>query len=128
MDKYLKNLKILKDFDKPESVINFYAKAKQTTKRLAKLFYSDPKSEEDRASYRFFMRYIRSLEHFESTKLLRFFTGSDIIIIENIEVSFRAMEGLQDDQLPIHGRQCWSCQTHTKTSRRVYKYIECWEY
>ena len=40
------------------------------------------------------MQYIRSLEGFESTKLLRFLTGSDIIIIENLEVSFSAMEGL----------------------------------
>ena len=40
------------------------------------------------------MQYIRSLEDFESTKLLRFLTGSDIIIIENIEASFSAMKGL----------------------------------
>ena len=40
------------------------------------------------------MQYIRSLEDFESMKLLRFVTGCDIIIIENIEVSFSAMEGL----------------------------------
>ena len=86
----LKYLKTLKDFDTPESVIKFYAKVKPTTKRLAKLFYSAPKTEGDRASY----RYKRSLEDFESMGLLRFLTGSDIIIIENIEVSFSAMEGL----------------------------------
>ena len=40
------------------------------------------------------MQYIRSLGDFESTKFLRFLTGSDIIIIENTEVSFSAMEGL----------------------------------
>ena len=40
------------------------------------------------------MQYIRSLEDFESTKLLRFLTGSDIMIIENIEVSFSTMESL----------------------------------
>ena len=90
----LKYLKTLKDFDTPESVIKFYANVKPTTKRLAKLFYSGSKTEGDRASYRFFMQYIRSLEDFESMKLLRFVTGCDIIIIENIEVSFSAMEGL----------------------------------
>ena len=79
----LKYLKTLKYFDSPESVTKFYAKVKPTTKRLAKLFYSDPKNEEDRASYRFFMQYIRRLEDFELTKLLRFLTSSDIIIIEN---------------------------------------------
>ena len=82
----LKYLKILKDLDTHESVIKFYAKVKTATKRLAKLFCFDPKTEGDRASYRFFMQYIRSLEDFESTKLLRFLTSSDIIIIENIEV------------------------------------------
>ena len=40
------------------------------------------------------MQYIGSLKDFESTKLLRFLTGSDIIITENIEVSFSATEGL----------------------------------
>ena len=89
-----KYLKTIKDIDIPESVIKFYAKVQPTTKRLAKLFCSDPKSEGDRASYRFFMQFIRSLEDFESTILLRFLTISDIIIIENIEVSFSAMEGL----------------------------------
>ena len=38
------------------------------------------------------MQYIRSLQDFELTKLLRFLPGSDTIIIENIEVSFSAME------------------------------------
>ena len=89
-----KYLKTIKDFDVPESVIKFYAKVKPATKRLAKLFYSDPKSEGDRTSYRFFMQFIRSLEDFESTILLQFLTVSDIIIIKNIEVSFSAMEGL----------------------------------
>ena len=90
----LKYLKTLKEFDTPESVIKCYTKVKPTTKRLAKIFFSDPKTERDRASYRFFMQYIRSLGDFESTKFLRFLTGSDIIIIENTEVSFSAMEGL----------------------------------
>ena len=89
-----KYVKTIKDFDTPESVIKFYAKVKPITKRLAKLFYSDPKSEGDRASYRFFMQFIQSLEDSESTVLLRFLTVSDIIIIENIEVSFSTMEGL----------------------------------
>ena len=87
-------LKWGKDFDWHENVITFYAKVKPTTKRLRELFYSNPKTEGNRASYRFFMQYIRSLEDFESTKLLWFFTGSDTIIIENIEVPFSAMEGL----------------------------------
>ena len=79
--------KLLKILIHPKVSLNFMPS--QTNK----LFYSDPKNERDRASYRFFMQYIRSLG-FESTKLLRFLTGSDIIIIENIEVSFSAMEGL----------------------------------
>ena len=58
----LKYLKTLKDFDTPESVIKFYANVKPTTK----IFYSGSKTEGDRASYRFFMQYIRSLEDFES--------------------------------------------------------------
>ena len=40
------------------------------------------------------MYYIQSLEDFESTRLLWFLTGSDIIIIEKIEMSLYAMEGL----------------------------------
>ena len=54
----LKYLKTLKDLDTPDSVIKFYAKVKPTTKKLAKLFYSDPKTEGNRASNRFFMQYI----------------------------------------------------------------------
>ena len=54
----LKYLKTLKDFDAPENVIKFYAKVKPITKGLAKLFYSDPKTEGNRASYRFFMQFI----------------------------------------------------------------------
>ena len=89
----LKYLKTLKDSDTLGSIIRFCAKVKTTTKRLAKLCYSHPKGEGDIVSYRFFLQYIRSLEDFESTKLLRFLTGSDIIIIANIELPFSAMEG-----------------------------------
>ena len=110
----LKYLKPLKDFDKLGSVITFYAEVKTKTKRLAKLCYSDPKSEGDRLPYRFFMQYIRNLEDFESTKLLRFLTCSDIIIIENIELSFSAMEGSPRRPIVHHVRQCWNCQTHTE--------------
>ena len=56
----LKYFKSLKGFDAPESAIKFYAKVTPTKERLAKLFYSDPKSEEDRVSYRFFMQYVQS--------------------------------------------------------------------
>ena len=69
--------KTLQDFDSPEIVIKFYATVKPTPKRLAKLFYSDPKNEGEKASNRCFMQYIRSLEDFESTKLLQFLTGSE---------------------------------------------------
>ena len=102
----LKYTKTLKDFDTPESVIKFYAKIQTKTKGLAKLFYSDPTSEGDIAPYRFFIHYIRSLEDFESTKLLQFLTGSDKIIIKNIEVFFSAMEGIARRPMPIHMRQC----------------------
>ena len=44
----LRYLKTLKDFDTPESDIKFYVKP--ITKRMVKRFYSDPKSEGDRAS------------------------------------------------------------------------------
>ena len=86
-----------------------------------KLFYSDPKNERDRASYRFFMQYIRSLG-FESTKLLRFLTGSDIIIIENIEVSFSAMEGLA--RRPIAN----TCAPMLELPNSYRNFWECWEY
>ena len=88
----LRYLKTLKDFDTPESDIKFYVKP--ITKRMVKRFYSDPKSEGDRASCLLFMYYIQSLEDFESTRLLWFLTGSDIIIIEKTEMSLNAMEGL----------------------------------
>ena len=132
-----KYLKTVKDFDTPESVIKFCAKVKPTTKILAKIFFSDPKTEGNRASYRFFMQYIWSLEDFESMILLRLLTGSDIIIIENIEISFSAMEGLARRPIAhtceIFANICADVKFAKLTSkllwisRRVYKYIECWE-
>ena len=43
-------------------------------------------------SHIYFMQYIRKVEDFESTKLLQFLMGSNIIIIKNVEVSFSPMK------------------------------------
>ena len=110
------------------------------------------------------MQYIRKVEDFESTKLLQFLMGSNIIIIKNIEVSFSPMKGsarqpISRTCLPmlalpnsyrnfcelweeftniLNARNCpYMClnvgiaKLIAKllwTLRKVYNYIECWEY
>ena len=71
----LKYIKSLKGFDAPESVIKFYAKVTPTKERLAKLFYSHPKSEENRVSYRFFYAICSKLRRFLNDEIIKISHG-----------------------------------------------------
>ena len=64
------------------------------------------------------------------TKLLRFFPGSDTIIIENIEVSFSGSfsKTTNCSYMCTNAGIAKLIPKLLRTSRRVYKYIECWKY
>ena len=72
-----------------------YSEKKPTSKSIIKLFNVEPKSDSERACFAHFKRYIKSLnENILAAHWLQFLTGSDIITVEKIELSFNATDGI----------------------------------
>ena len=72
-----------------------YSEKKPTSKRIIKLFNVEPKSDSKRACFDHFKRYTKSLnENMLAAHWLQFLTGSDIITVEKIELSFNATDGI----------------------------------
>ena len=89
----IKFLKHHEEFSSRSNVKLFYNNVKPSTKKLVKLFRADPKNDSERDSYKYFLQYFRGLDDPNMTKLLQFLTGSNIILCENIDVSFIGTEG-----------------------------------
>ena len=71
-----------------------YEEKKPTSKRVIKLIEAEPKTGADRACLDHLKRYIKSLEDNMLAGLLQFLTGSDIISVQKIQMSFKTNKGL----------------------------------
>lgn len=91
---WAKTLQCLKEYEEFSSIYflkNFYDAVTPSTKKVIKLFVADPKTEGQRCCYKYLLQYVRGLDNTDLVKLLRFLTGSDIILCRKIDVSFVEM-------------------------------------
>ncbi|XP_028410759.1 uncharacterized protein LOC114533439 [Dendronephthya gigantea] len=89
----LMSLKGFPEFNSFNSLSTMYAEKKPSAKRLIKLLDAKPNSDADRACLDHLKRYIKSLDETMMGGFLQFITGSNIITVSNIAVSFNSNEG-----------------------------------
>ena len=78
----------------PEKIQCMYADKKPTCRKVLKLIDASPVTPADRQALGFLQQYIRGLDEMGLRRLLRFVTGSDVICVTGIQVTFTALEGL----------------------------------
>ena len=82
-------LKKSPQFSSPDALKQMYENVIPTTKKVLALFTGElPKNEAEADALKFFKRFVRGLNEDLLKKLLQFLTGSDIIIVKSIEITF----------------------------------------
>ena len=75
-------------FSTSEQLCNLYDKLEPTTKKVIALINSNPENNAERDTLQYFKRYIRGLGNAELKHMLQFLTGSELIVVESLEVTF----------------------------------------
>ena len=70
------------------SLNNLYRQLETTTKKLVTLLKSDPRDVSERDAFNYFKRFIRGLPESDLRKLVKFITGSDLLTVPSIDVTF----------------------------------------
>ena len=73
---------------KTSSLNNLYQQLEPTTKKLITLLKSDPRDDSERDAFRYFKRFIRGLPESDLGKRMKFITGSDLLTVPSIDVTF----------------------------------------
>ncbi|KAM7406967.1 hypothetical protein PAMA_002936 [Pampus argenteus] len=83
-----------KFFPSVQDMKKLYEDIKPTTRKMIKMITASPANSAENQSLRFLHQYIRGLDEIGLRKLMRFLTGSDIICVKEITVTFTSLEGL----------------------------------
>ncbi|XP_049424839.1 uncharacterized protein LOC125884090 [Epinephelus fuscoguttatus] len=81
-------------FPTVQDMKKMYEDLKPTTRKVLKMITAFPATSADNQSLRFFHQYIRGLDEIGLRKVMRFLTGSDVICVKEIQVTFTSVEGL----------------------------------
>ena len=82
-------------FPDPLSVEEIYEEKVPTVKKVLKIIQSFPDSREETDCLKYFQRYIKAQESPAALKrLLRFVTGSDVLTVDKITITFTNTDGL----------------------------------
>lgn len=81
-------------FNNPVDVLQMYEDKKPTTRRFLKLLDVSPQNQAESNCLRFLQQYIRGLDEVGLRKMLRFVTGSDVVCVNKIQVTFTSLDGL----------------------------------
>lgn len=94
------NLRAVQIIQHPKYAVDNTAEAagpilrKATTRKVIKMITATPANSAENHSLQFLHQYIRGLDETGLWKLMRFLTGSDVICVKEIQVSFTSLEGL----------------------------------
>lgn len=79
-----------------QSVLDLYKSKKASGKKVSQLFKTtkDVLSQREQATFNYLLRYVKNADHAKAEKFLRFCTGSSVITVETIMVSFNIETGL----------------------------------
>ena len=70
------------------SLNNIYRQLQPTSKKLITLLKSDPRDDSERDTFSYFKRFIRGHPEPDLGKLVKFITGSDLLTVPSIAVTF----------------------------------------
>ena len=85
-------LKEEEEFSSKDAMKLYYEKVIPSTKRLIGLIDASPNDDAEKDALSYFKRFIQGLDQKMLKKLLRFLTGSDIIVVESIGIAFTKPE------------------------------------
>ena len=77
-----------KPFIDISSLNNLCRQLESTAKKLITLLKSDPRDDSERDTFNYFKRFIRGLPEQDLGKLVKFITGSDLLTVLSIDVTF----------------------------------------
>ena len=77
------------EFSDVDYLSKFYEKLEPSAKKIVALLMTDPKDDAEREAFGFFKRFVRGLDIVHLKKLLKFLTGSDMIIVSSIKKTCR---------------------------------------
>ena len=77
-----------KTFIDISSSSNLYRQLEPTAKKLITLLKLDPRDNSERDAFSYFKRFIRGLPEPDLGKLVKFITGSDLLAVPSIDVTF----------------------------------------
>ena len=86
------SLKQKDEFKSVDAVKALYDTIAPTAKKVLEIPRASPKDDSEQDSFNYFKRYIIGLEMVDLRKLLKFLTGSDIIIVDSLEITFSKPE------------------------------------
>ena len=89
----ISSLKSFSQFRSLDAMTEMYEAKKPTGKKVIKLLVANPQNESERNSFDHLKRYIKSLDEGALKAFLQFTTGSDVIAVTEITVSFNSLDG-----------------------------------
>jgi hypothetical protein len=81
-------------FQSLDKLNTFYDSIKPTNKKVLQMLVAEPITDAERDALKFLQRYIRGLDDAKLQHFLRFTTGADVLIVENLTITFVKLDGL----------------------------------
>ncbi|XP_053406772.1 uncharacterized protein LOC128559395 [Mercenaria mercenaria] len=76
------------EFPSVDMILSMYAKSEPTVPKVLALFSANPMSKEQNESFKYLQKFVRGRNKEQLRQLLRFLTGSDMLCVSQIDVSF----------------------------------------
>ena len=83
-----------KEFPTVDSILVMYEKLEPTIQKVLALFKANPLTKEQNDAFKFLQKFVRGRNKTQLRYLLRFLTGSDMLCVESIEITFVVRHGV----------------------------------
>ena len=89
----LKELQRFNEFKTVDSLVSLYEAKKPTQKKICQLFTTNPTTDAQRECFSYLKRFVKSLDDNLVSVFLQYVSGSNIIAVDSIEVTFSEESG-----------------------------------
>ena len=83
-----------KEFPTVDSILVMYEKLEPTIQKVLALFKANPLTKEQNDAFKFLQKFVLGRNKTQLRYLLRFLTGSDMLCVESIEITFVVRHGV----------------------------------
>ena len=106
------------EFPTVDTILEMYKQSEPTVQKVLALFSANPMSKEQSESLKYLQKFVRGRNKEQLRQLLRFLTGSDMLCVQKIEISFVVRYGV--GRVPTaHVDLCLSFHQHMSTTRTL---------